>query len=330
MANICINMTVNWQGSSIKYIDKLVVFRNQIEQVLGIEIPFTHFINPRYWLFEKTEINSVLYKVYRPGLDEISLQVNCWHDLVKAAGVKPILGHSLSRQDNGYSTPLGVYSAKSINDIIAFSKTLLQESLQNIAIAGFRCGCWLSSDKVLTALMHNHFQYDSSAIPPMIFSQGYSLTDFGSGVNQRGYVSPAGGYARFYQLINQLWGYHETTAPSECGNQLIKLWNPHSAITATSQPFQITQGKYRITQRPNNGGIADFVNSQYLINTFKALQCKTKKTAVQMLNVGCQQETAGQALISLLPLFDYVKNKKKLGARLKLLTVSKSNEIDDQ
>ncbi len=244
MAEVCINMTVNWQGRSLKSLDKLAFFRNKVETLLGVEIPITHFVNPRYWLTEPQQMNKVLYKVYRPALDEIALQVNCWHDLVKAAGVKPMLERSLSVEDNGYSTPLGIYSTKSVNDIIAFSKALLQQNLQQINISGFRCGCWLASDKVLTALMHNNFQYDSSAVPPAIFSNGYSKSAFGSGKSLRGLASPSGGYARFNQLINQLWGYYETPAPSECRNQLSRLWNPQSAITSMSQPFQITQGRY--------------------------------------------------------------------------------------
>jgi len=320
-------MTVNWQGRHLNSLDQLALFRHKVEQLLGVEIPFTHFINPRYWLRQPKQMNRQLYKVYRPGLDEIALQVNCWHDLVKAAGVKPILGRSLSLEDNGYSTPLGVYSSKSVNDIVAFSKGLLQQSLQQIEITGFRCGCWLSSDKVLTALMHNHFCYDSSAVPPAIFSRGYSKSAFGLGESIRGCASPRGGYTRFYQLMNQLWGYHETSGPSESRNQLTKLWNPKPAITFNSQPYKITQGKYQLMQLPNNGGLADFVTKKYLIDSFSQLTHQPSSAGLQFLNVACQQETAKQAKISLLPLFEFIASKANRADKVKFLTVSARNDV---
>ena len=334
MSILCLNMTINWEGKTLNNINELSQLRDSIDALLGFEIPYTHFLSPRHWLTNLSQTEALFNRVYRSGLDEVALHINCWPELLKVAGVPSIVDRSLNREQSGYATPLGLYNSKQINDIIAKSKEILTNIFPQQPISGFRCGCWLACDNVFTALMHNHFAYDSSAVPATIFSEGYSKNSFGNGKNLRGGKCPSGGYANYYRYLTNLWGYHEQFTPSECRNSLTKLWNPDAAITATSQPYNMYQGKYSLTQMPNNGALADYITSEYLINTLDQLlwQQASNHNRQQPLffNIGCQQHSPHRAKMPLLSLFKHIKSQSMGPKQLRYLTVKQACDYAKQ
>ena len=192
-----ISVTVDWEGRRFdeettpylkQNLEGLVLLREEIKK-LGFDIPWTHFITPNYWLNGTADPTKVLENTRAIDWkkDEIGLHVHSWYELVIHAQVDPLVKtptwgdkDGFGFDDTGHGVPLGAYSPANIIKIIASAKTLLEARLpQPRTVKGFRCGGWMANDAVLTALMQAGFFYDCSAVPPDVFSQGFSKDGLG-------------------------------------------------------------------------------------------------------------------------------------------------------
>ena len=218
MGHIYVSITVDWEGEELRHVDELIKIRKRI----GNEIPFTHFICPNYFVsnfnheFTLNKIKSAI-----TPYDEVGLHVHCYSELINNVPgvefrteqnyhnvpgwfeekiVKKIIP-SYQRHVSGRGVPLSVYSKGEIEKIITVSKKLLSQHLQLDKINGFRAGGWIANDTVLKAVEKLNFSYDSSAVAPSIFSQGFSIDNPG---NKKDDFGDSNGV--FTEQLLKLWG----------------------------------------------------------------------------------------------------------------------------
>ncbi|MCK9394643.1 MAG: hypothetical protein M0Q44_03545 [Methylobacter sp.] len=317
-----ISVTVDWEGRTFdkdgppyyaENLEGLVLLREKIK-ALGFDIPWTHYITPNYWLNGTADPTTVLAntKAIDWGKDEIGLHVHCWYDLVQNAQVDPLVENPtfgnmdiFGNDTSGHGVPLGAYSTANIIKIVTKAKTLLEQKLPHpLTVKGFRCGGWMSNDGVLTALMQSDFFYDCSAVPPVVFSQGFSTVSLG---NKKDTVGDNNSITDF---ILSLWGY----IPQDNGiyqNTLSLKWNNRQAILPTTQPYKIFANSRSVIEMPNNGGLSDYTSEAYMTAALgDALKLADTSDEPVFLNIGCHQEGPFRYKNSLFEFFD--NNKAQL------------------
>lgn len=139
----------------------------------------------------------------------------------------------------------------------------------------------MTNDLVFDALQKLGFQYDSSAFPPEILSQNYSIDCTGS--LEDDYGDKNGLYT---QYILDLWGAHQQTE-GFLSNQYFKEVH-HKPISRSSQSFYVKD----ILEIPINCGMADFASFEKtweptLIKSKKILESSGKGS---LLMLGIHQE----------------------------------------
>jgi len=284
MGKIYVMVTVDWEGRRWEKGETCAgdfnKLRNKIEVQLKKEIPITHFICPTY---DDNRINRI--KMTNNGVisvdDEIGLHVHCWKALTDGANVKfkrkPDFLEDSEYAGTGRGVPLGEYGENEIKSIIGYSKKKLEESFNVKDVQSFRCGGWMTSDQVFKGLSENGFKYDSSAVPPEIFSQGYSK--FKKGNMKDDYGDTNNGIT---EMLLKLWGYDKIT------NGYMKNCNRHeSGITCIkrgTQPFKMNG----IIEIPNNYGLIDYSSGKTTINHVKNEVKKVKMPF--FINLGCHLE----------------------------------------
>jgi len=321
-STIYISVTVDWEGRTFdkdgppycaENLEGLESLRKAIVE-LGFVVPWTHYITPNYWLNGTDDPTSVLGATTAIdwAKDEIGLHVHCWYDLVANASVgtlitQPTFGSKdgFGNDITGHGVPLGAYSVPDIVKIIASAKELLEAKLPHPhTVKGFRCGGWMSDDDVLHGLMQAGFAYDCSAVPPEVFSQGFSKASLG---DKRDTVGDKNSITDF---VVGLWGYLPEDS-GVCKNSLSLKWNRNEAILSTTQPYKIFLNSSSIIEMPNNGGLSDYTSEAYMTAALDAaiLLAGTSDEPI-FLNVGCHQEGSVGYKESLLNFF--TKNKDRL------------------
>ncbi len=313
--NVLINISVDWEGEHLRNICDLDEVRKQI----GRDIPITHFICPSYFLkYPKWKAKRISHLIYDG--DEIALHIHCWKKLIDAVpGVNfrnkpdfytprsfiPAIQKKILKKINGRGVPLSAYSYNEIKKIITFCSQLLQEYLPLNPIKGFRAGGWMASDDVLKAISELQFEYDASAVPPVLLSQGYNANN-----DQRGNYFDAFGKTNdvFTDFVINLWGHIQQNNDVFKNNTILKNTN-YKGIHALHQPFSI----YNITELPNNLGMSDYISVKKTLipGLTKAFELSEGTTAPVVLSTGCHQEGGYEYKIPLIEFFKTLTNNQK-------------------
>ena len=310
MRTIYITVTVDWEGDTLgNTLSKFIQIRTDINSLMGFEVPMTHFICPNYWL---KFTNTDTYKI-NGGLisqDEIGLHVHCWQTLVETSGVpfKP----APSMEPYGYGplgrmVPLGCYSQAEIISILHYSKNLLMSNLPGRKVVGFRCGGWFTCDVVFEALMEQGFTYDASAVPPAIFSQGYTRVDAGDKKDVNGC-----NWGVFTDAVLNIWGYSQINL-DYFANTLTLNGTKNNAITPNTQPYKIFNSSMNksIIEIPDTCALADYVTADFMNKAIEAAvllqKGDTTSNSPIFLSLGCHQESADPYGYRLLDFFKTLK-----------------------
>lgn len=300
MGHIYVCITVDWEGEDLSQIDNLIKIRKKI----GSEIPFTHFICPNYFVSNSNhEFNVDKIKSAIRTYDEVGLHIHCYKELINNIPgvefrkeqnyhnvpgwfeekiVKKIIP-SYQRHVSGRGVPLSVYTKSEIEKIITVSKELLRQHLQLDKVSGFRAGGWIANDTVLEVVEKLDFIYDSSAVAPSIFSQGFSKKNIGNKIDDLGDSNGV-----FTEQLLKLWGYNQQPE-GFLKNINILHYNNQEAIQIHSQPFKYN----KLIEIPNNCALTEFCSAQKTViplikKYLKILQQNPHESFV--IVYGCHQE----------------------------------------
>lgn len=308
---IIFSLTVDWEGEHFKDINDLKGMRNHI----GNNIPITHFISASYFTKEISDAKNIIQKQIYPQ-DEVAVHIHPHRHLTKAAGVSFIdtpdffepytpeirflinlLPKSLQPKNSGRGVPISAYKSEDIQKLLLLSKQKLQKIVARRPITGFRAGGWMCSDTVIEALEKTDFKYDSSAVPPEILSQGYSIYKEG---NKRDEHNGRNGVFTEYMLA--LWG-HKRQIDSILANKNIQTACPDTHIKKTTQPFKVNS----LFEMPNNAGMSDYASAEqsmmYAVEeAVKKLQSGYDKPL--FINTGFHQEGDIRYKLPIIEFFD--------------------------
>jgi len=264
---VLVCVTVDWEGQDLLSLRDL----EQVRERLGPEVPLTHFVCPNYFHMGLPGAAEQVARQIRGG-DELALHLHCLRPLVEAAGLPfrdrpdfhdrpgfllgegwarrfPLLARWQSAKVSGRGVPLSAYAADEQLRLLEFGRASLRQHLGRTA-EGFRAGGWMASDQTLACLAELGFRYDSSAVPPAVFSRGFeSLERPGSLVDDHG---DSNGLFTDYML--RLWGDAE-----QAEDFLANGWRLAASpgpIAPDAQPFRWSG----VLEIPNNGAMSDFAS----------------------------------------------------------------------
>ena len=301
MQKIILSVTVDWEGENTHGVHDLKLLRKQIGKQIGEQIPLTHFICPSYFLSNSKATLRKLQSVVLPH-DEVALHFHSLKKLVLGAGVNfktdknfyrslPAKTEALKQKlpkiaqnllfptISGRGVPISVYRKDEIHKLISFSREVLQNTFDT-PITGFRAGGWLANDIVLDVLSEQGFQYDSSAVPPQIFSNGFSKNSLGNLLDDYGDKNGI-----FTEYMLKLWGNNEQTASFLSNTKRLQIYQ--SAITPNTQPFLYSN----MVEMPNNGGMSDFASPEAtMLPALEQAYNLSQTQNTSYLNVGFHQE----------------------------------------
>jgi hypothetical protein len=313
MAKVYVTISADWDGDFGYTLDAIALVKKQFANGSGkfAGIPITHFITPVYF----TRNNGGLERRYIAATQdllatttcEVGLHVHCWQSLLQCIGV-PYLeacpGTSWDASSGGrgqydpemtmqgkkaepemvmeygHSVPLWFYNATDIGKILELSRrVLVNQGTGGVPadIVGFRCGGWMTDDKVFKALIAKGFTYDSSA---MDLSVCDDLND------------PRGDLTKFRQYLALLWGpVQRHVIPA---NTLYHAAYPSGvAKLANAQPKPVTWGGDSILEIPNTCTLADYVSEEAMTNHIKeALQLVKTSGEDVYVSIGFHIDTA--------------------------------------
>lgn len=300
MGKVYICITVDWEGENLQNTGDLI----QIRRKIAGDIPFTHFICPNYFLHDKNSDRPIhrIKAAIRP-VDEIGLHIHCYRELIQSIpGLVFRTDHNYHnipgwfenkiikkifpfyhRKITGRGVPLSVYNNEEIEQIIEHSVNLLSEKLQIEKILGFRAGGWIANDNVLDIVLKYGFLYDSSAVPPVLLSNGYNRNSQGNGMDD--YNDHNGIFTE--QVVN-LWGYSHHT---EGYLKNIKIHGAYDngSIETETQPFYYDN----LLEIPDNCALTDFCSPQKtvipLINKYVRNLRENPRNSF-LIVYGCHQE----------------------------------------
>ena len=255
MGALYATVTVDWEGMQIdnKDLNSLVFFKSQYP-----EIPLTHFICPAYFT-RGEQLSQEIQKIHTVTRDdEIGLHIHCWESLISKSDVTPIfqptchphaptVTYEDQKSDAGFTVPLGAYSASHIKKIVRASKRILAETdlTTTERCVSFRCGAWLASDAVLSAIRNEGLINDASAAPASWLAT----------TTER--VLPI-----FAVWMRSLWGNREIREPAYLANTLIHHSYPEgiqSYLTpnekSVSMPQILADGLLEV---PDTGALMDY------------------------------------------------------------------------
>lgn len=329
MGKVLMNISVDWEGEHLRNICDLDEVRKQI----GRDIPITHFICPSYFLkYPKWKAKRIRHLIYEG--DEVALHIHCWKKLIEAIpGINfrnepdfytprnfiPVIQKKLLKKNNGRGVPLSAYSYEEIKKIVSFSTQLLKEYLPINPIKGFRAGGWMASDAVLKAISDLNFEYDASAVPPVLLSQGYSESKGYRGNYFDDFGKTNGVFTDF--VIN-LWGHIQQKNNVFKNREILEKTN-YKGIQALHQPFNI----YNITEYPNNLGMSDYISFKktLLPCLSKALALSDKRTAPVVLSTGFHQEGGYEYKTPIINFLNALTSKQQ--SQIEWLTLGRINQL---
>jgi hypothetical protein len=257
-------ISVDWEGFSLEdhNLESFKKFRDDYP-----EVKIVHFLNAAYFLAEGADpevVKKKISSVIRPG-DELGLHIHALEPLLKAAGVEfreteTFWGRSQSEAINGmrgHDVPLTLFTEQEMRKLIRTSVKILNKNGFN-NLKSFRAGGWSASPEVLSALVAEGFEIDSSAVTSDIVKL-VTGTD-----------SPL-----YKNIVN-------------------KLWKETSIMSTEAYPIKTAHGVLR--EVPNNFGLADYISGKGVFLNFKKLIDKTDFNSGKPINVhyGFHQETATQ------------------------------------
>ncbi len=279
---LIINISVDWEGESLS---NLGYFR-QWRRKYFPDIPINHFICPSYFLrtIDKQKFNGIILPI-----DEIGIDLHPRKELVKYFNIPFRISNNYYRVlpqyypqwlktvlTSGRGVPLTVYNSIELKTIIAGAKQIT-ENYFNCNIQGFRAGGWLINETVYKILEQEGFKYDSSAVPPQVFSFGYNEVDNG---NYKDNFGDKNGV--FTRQVIDTWG-NKTINTGYLANGYMKQFYT-GAINIFTQPYKIGI----ILEIPNNGAMSDFATFELTHN--KQLEYFKNQNTDFVLSVGCHME----------------------------------------
>jgi len=312
--SIFITFSVDWEGENFHNLNDFLLLRKR----LGKEIPFTHYICPTYFLKNAKRAKRKVLSAIFPN-DEVALHIHCRRGLLKKAGIEKFITYPnfyrpfspkvlkikqklptflqqlLDRTVSGRGVPISAYSDEDIRKIFTLSKQLLEDNLPNNKVVGFRCGGGFTNNSVYNILMEQNFLYDSSAVPPEIFSHGFNFEYIGNKIDEHGDKNGI-----FTDYMIKLWGYQ----PQEqlfLRNTFSLQATDGEAIHKTTQPFFVGS----LLELPNNCGMSDFASSKTMLSVLQEAYERVKNgdTTPFILNTGCHQEGEPELKFGLLDFF---------------------------
>ncbi len=217
--------------------------------------------------------------------DEIALHIHCWCSLVQKVkvtplehprwyrGKRPFVKEKSGKKDYGHGVPLGVYNLKEIKKIINYARQLLQDNglIKNVEdCVGFRCGGWLASDDVLTALSEiDGMLYDSSGAPAPFFKKLYEAEP-----------------QTLYLWLDNMWGAQETSSPKHLANTIIHHCYPGGVLGLLEDSQIITQPllfrDVNLVQVPDTAALADYTTVNQLKNYINRANQNKSNTVISM------------------------------------------------
>lgn len=318
MAEIKICITIDWEGEDLLGVDGLARMRKQFKD----DIPVTHFICPNYFTkpAESKRAAEIIWQFIRPE-DEIGLHIHCYRKLIESipgvhfrndlnyhnvpGRLRRIIGKRIPwilPEITGRGVPLTVYPVEEMERILNHSKLLLMNSLNLKELSGFRAGGWLTNDLLLDLTKKAGFHYDSSAVPPAIFSKGYSSTDKGNMVDDYGDNN-----GLFTQLLLSVWGNTKNTGSFSINSNILAA-NNNKAVSVGSQPYYIGS----LLEIPNNFALSDFALPEVTVMPLVKKYLKELETRPEgdfVIVYGCHQEGDWNYK---LPLIRFVREIKRL------------------
>ena len=207
------SLTIDWEGEDVP--DRTLSRFESIAQTYG-NPPFTHFFNPRIYLYSvmPEERSLALTDWIRKRIiagDELALHLHMHTDVVEAAGLVPKTEPrwGIADQDPGYDVPMSAYSYNEVIDMITWAqRRLLERGLPEPK--GFRAGGWFADISILTALEDADFLYDSSGRDRVLWGGGrQSPWDLSSqsqpyypSVENQNVLNPTGTSLRILEIPN--------------------------------------------------------------------------------------------------------------------------------
>jgi hypothetical protein len=167
-AKITVYVTVDWEGAALDNhsMEAMQDFRKKYPHIAMLQL-----ITPSYWLqpnIDKAAVTAQIKSTFLP-IDQVGLHLHAWKSLVNFCQVPYQHAPSFADQnetcevgDCGYSVSLEyAYSQAELTKLVACSSDLLVQ--QGFAKpVHFRAGGWQLGSKLMAALQHNDFIWDSS------------------------------------------------------------------------------------------------------------------------------------------------------------------------
>lgn len=275
-------VSVDWEGESISRsnINAMVDFGKKHPNV-----PIVHFLNAAYYTKPAANAASVsenLARTLRPH-DELGLHLHGWKSLFEAAGVRYRQGPSFvsaslttsCAHDCGHDVSIAAYTASELSKVIGFSVNTLENYGFGRA-RSFRAGGWLAGPTVLEALAEQKFSFDHSAAPAATLA-----------LRMRPLRWP------LVDMLSEMW----------------------PRTTSTSQPFVIESSPGELTEIPDNGVLADWVDVDQMTRVVDhaAEVLNRSPSTDQVVSIGFHQETASQYLPRLNAVLDHVEGLARDG-----------------
>lgn len=267
-------------------------FKKGIEAIAAFNkkfpnIPITHFICPAYFQRGTSLTNLYSKEITQKALkssDEIALHIHCWISTVSCTNyLDPVrdlkvpdwgrnTGDSLGMYvpyynsgkaviDYGHGVPFGKYAPNQIKHIIDQANKILSIYLGKKAVS-FRCGGWMTCDKVFDALIDQGFTHEASAVPGSYFpAHSKALKRTPSILDT---------------WLSKLWSNTTATEDYLKNIQFLNVYgkkmptvntlNQHQDIIKYFQPKKIKQSTSTktITEVPDTGLLADYVTPKWM------------------------------------------------------------------
>jgi hypothetical protein len=267
LGQVKITVSVDWDAdcSYARFVDSLEneigVFNLEAAKIVKAPVPMTHFICPAFYVREpklSKDYTEVINRYLRP-IDEVGLHIHCWKTFVEAAlgsgtylNVPSVFTDGEPPQkhdgvaDRGQGIPLGAYQTEQIEAMLLYGNKLLSalaldKTANDGSITSFRCGAWMTNDRVFDALAKAGFRHEASAVACSLLQDNQAL-------------------APMAQLLKQLWREDTTHLnPAAVMNKWRRSVYPEGVVP-TSQP-RVVAG---LVEVPNTGVLAEYTDADHM------------------------------------------------------------------
>ena len=286
---IKITISVDWEGDRLleENLQAMRDFRNAYP-----DIPLVHFLNAAYFTKNDgrtaAEVRDKIRSVLRPG-DEFGLHIHAWKNLVEAAGVKyregpTFWGTTESLPRLGEPGHDIPISAYTVDEL----RKLISFSVNTLRENGF------------TGI--KSFRAGGWVGAPNVLEAlvREGITADSSEVPREHIFDQLAKYP-IYEHVGNIWGESHVTAA------------PH-VIETPAGP---------ITEFPDNGGLADYVDAATMLSVFKTNMAASKPGTEVRLHYGFHQETAAKYLVHVSEGLELIRREAaKLKAPIQPLTLT--------